>query len=125
VSVLRGVSFGVERGERVGIVGGRASGKTTLLHCIAGLRRPDAGSVEAPALADGSLLLLDEGQLECVQLQVSHSAALVVFASEAMRLVGRVDRLLALRDGRISRLEPRAARRVAEGDLRPGAVGVG
>lgn len=125
VSVLRGVSFGLEHGERVGIVGAPGSGKTTLLHCIAGLRRPDAGTIDAPALVDGSLLLLDEGQLERVQLRAAHSLALVVFARAAERITGRVDRVLALRDGRVTSLAPSSlGRRVAERSTRPSASGV-
>ncbi|MDO4631047.1 MAG: ABC transporter ATP-binding protein [Corynebacterium sp.] len=39
------VSFTVKRGERLGIVGGSGSGKTTTLKLIAGLLRPTSGSV--------------------------------------------------------------------------------
>src|SRR2546423_984414 len=51
VPILLGVSFTVGHGERAGIVGPNGSGKTTLLRIIAGLERPDAGSV---ALATGA-----------------------------------------------------------------------
>lgn len=40
------VSFAVERGETVALLGPNASGKTTILRCVAGLLRPDAGSIE-------------------------------------------------------------------------------
>jgi ABC-type cobalamin/Fe3+-siderophores transport system ATPase subunit len=43
--VLEGVSFGVGAGEVVAVVGGRLSGKSTLLKIVAGLRVPDEGSV--------------------------------------------------------------------------------
>ncbi len=45
VQVLDGVSFDVQPGEIVGIVGGRLSGKTTLLRIVGGLAVPEAGSV--------------------------------------------------------------------------------
>ncbi|MBE0643689.1 MAG: ABC-F family ATP-binding cassette domain-containing protein, partial [Bacteroidetes bacterium] len=41
------VSFGMEEGERVGIIGRNGAGKTTLLRIIAGLESPDTGEVAA------------------------------------------------------------------------------
>ncbi|MCM2580021.1 ABC transporter ATP-binding protein [Streptomyces meridianus] len=45
VHALRGVSFGVRRGELLAVKGRSGAGKTTLLHLIGGLDRPDAGSI--------------------------------------------------------------------------------
>ena len=42
---LRHVSFAVERGETVGIIGRNGSGKSTLLRVIAGIYPPDEGAV--------------------------------------------------------------------------------
>jgi teichoic acid transport system ATP-binding protein len=42
---LRHVSFSVERGETVGIIGRNGSGKSTLLRVIAGIYPPDEGKV--------------------------------------------------------------------------------
>ena len=43
--VLRGVSFAVRRGEVVAIVGESGTGKSTLLHLLGALDRPDSGAV--------------------------------------------------------------------------------
>src|SRR6478609_10220929 len=42
---LKGVSLNIEQGEFFGLLGPNGAGKTTLISCIAGLIRPDAGSV--------------------------------------------------------------------------------
>jgi putative ABC transport system ATP-binding protein len=45
VAALSGVSFAVERGELVGIVGPSGSGKSTLLHIMGTLEPPSGGTV--------------------------------------------------------------------------------
>ncbi len=45
-AALSGVSFEVKRGESMAIVGPNGAGKSTLLSLVAGLSRPDTGSIE-------------------------------------------------------------------------------
>ncbi len=45
VDVCRGVTFALEPGEKVGLIGRNGSGKTTLLRLLAGLDEPDRGRV--------------------------------------------------------------------------------
>ena len=59
VQALRGVSFSLKPGERLGLVGGNGAGKTTLLRALAGIYEPVAGRVivrgEINALLDTNL----------------------------------------------------------------------
>jgi branched-chain amino acid transport system ATP-binding protein len=45
VTALRDVSFHVEQGEIVSIIGSNGAGKSTILKAISGLLRPDAGQI--------------------------------------------------------------------------------
>jgi ABC-type sulfate/molybdate transport systems ATPase subunit len=147
--VLRGASLEVEQGECVAILGARGAGTTTLLHCLAGLRRTDAGCVEhtlTPTLVtartqsdpirDGppsERLVLHEGAEPADgpathwTLQAHHRArgAVIVATHDLARVRASVDRVLLLRDGRLIPLDRGAGvRRVAESATaaRPSAI---
>ncbi|MGN0980298.1 MAG: amino acid ABC transporter ATP-binding protein [Candidatus Avoscillospira sp.] len=51
--VLKDISFSLEQGHSLAIIGSSGSGKTTLLRCLNFLESPDAGTITV----DGSLLL--------------------------------------------------------------------
>src|SRR3954464_512692 len=46
IEVLRGISLEVNEGEAVFLLGASGAGKTTLLYTLAGLERPESGTVE-------------------------------------------------------------------------------
>ena len=46
IEVLRGISMEIAHGEAVFLCGASGAGKTTLLYTVAGLERPESGSVE-------------------------------------------------------------------------------
>ena len=63
VHALRGVSLGVERHRLTAVMGPSGSGKSTLMHILAGLDRPDSGTVsidgtDITALNDDALTKL-------------------------------------------------------------------
>ncbi len=53
VHVLKDISFSLEKGRSLAIIGSSGSGKTTLLRCLNFLETPDAGTIEV----NGELLL--------------------------------------------------------------------
>src|SRR5512132_532619 len=59
--LLSNVTFDVEPGERVGIIGRNGSGKTTLLRLIAGIYVPSSGIIEVNARRSLALLELGVG----------------------------------------------------------------
>lgn len=138
VWALRGCSLVARRGERLAIVGGAASGKTSLLHCLGGLRRVDAGSVinegglrarvtvvgalrhaDAAALAlldadhDRATTPDDSAWLEQLHALPRHRT-IVLATRDPMLAVTFADRVIRLVDGRIDDPAVAPARRVAE-----------
>jgi ABC-type multidrug transport system ATPase subunit len=135
--VLRGASLEVERGECIAVLGARGAGMTTLLHCIAGLRRPDAGTIETdlvPLLVQvgqervlGSrtdqLLLIDDPlrihrvdpRSPFVHESVATPRTVIIATHELARVRDVADRVLLLHQGRLFPLDRlTSARRVAE-----------
>jgi putative ABC transport system ATP-binding protein len=60
IPVLQGITLDVPEGEFLGLMGPSGSGKTTLLNLIAGIDRPDAGTI---SVAGTDVTKLSESQL--------------------------------------------------------------
>ena len=57
--VLNNLSFSVEQGESIGLIGASGCGKSTLLHILAGLDLPDSGEV---SFNGNNILLLNANE---------------------------------------------------------------
>jgi energy-coupling factor transporter ATP-binding protein EcfA2 len=115
VWALRGLSLTVQAGERAAIVGAPGAGKTTLAHCILGLRAPTAGKIEIAGAVE--VIELQEVRMSGGQDDGSRPPDLltsIVLTRDPDLLLGWFDRILLLRDGRLHPLTFQSARRVAE-----------
>ncbi len=66
LTVLKGVSFEIKKGEFVAITGPSGSGKSTLMHILGALDRPTSGSF---FLNDQDMLKLDDDELAQIRSQ--------------------------------------------------------
>jgi D-methionine transport system ATP-binding protein len=64
---IDGVSFEVQRGEILGVIGRSGAGKSTLIRCLNGLEKPDSGRIE---VLGEDIAPLQERDLRRVRLRV-------------------------------------------------------
>jgi putative ABC transport system ATP-binding protein len=64
---LRGVDVEIAHGEMLAVMGPSGSGKSTLLHCLAGILRPDRGTVSFDGGRIDDLGETDRSRLRCTR----------------------------------------------------------
>ena len=67
IEVLKNISFQLDSAKSLAIVGPSGSGKTTLLSLLAGLEKPDSGSIQ---IANQNITKMNEAEL--VQFRANH-----------------------------------------------------
>src|SRR6476646_7268990 len=103
VKALRGVTLHVEAAETVALLGTNGNGKSTLMKCVAGLVRPERGSMSltidgivhdltrlsAEAIVDLGVALVPEGRRLFPRLTVWENLMLGAFRKAARRDIDR------------------------------------
>lgn len=93
--VLRGVTFSVDSGDILCLLGSNGTGKTTLLRCLLGLSKPDSGRI----FVDGT----DLGRLS-----VKQRARFMAYVPQSTSIAFPYKAFEVVMMGRVSRLAPGA-----------------
>uniref|UniRef100_UPI004056F075 ATP-binding cassette domain-containing protein n=1 Tax=Agathobacter sp. TaxID=2021311 RepID=UPI004056F075 len=93
VEALRSVSFDVEKGEYVAIMGESGSGKTTLLNILAALDKPTSGSVVLDSKATDELLRLFA--------QINKTGQTILMVTHSVKAASHASRVLFIKDGEV------------------------
>ena len=97
IEALRSVDLAVPAGGLYAVVGADGAGKTTLMRCLAGLYRPDAGTVAPGAAGQAKLGFAQQGFHLYGELTVDENLVFFgrVHGVARAEIAARTDRLLA------------------------------
>jgi ABC-type nitrate/sulfonate/bicarbonate transport system ATPase subunit len=92
--VLDSVSFSVEQSDSCAIIGPSGCGKTSLLFLLAGLLRPDCGTIEVVGQDKSGMILQNYGLFPWKTVTENIALGLVLRGVDKERIADRVGRLL-------------------------------
>jgi ABC-2 type transport system ATP-binding protein len=104
VEALRGLSLTVRTGEIYGLLGPNGSGKTTFIRCLAGLVRPDAGTIRVlgseprSIIASGRLGYMTQAAALYPELSIDENLRFFAALSGAHDAQARIERALGTVD---------------------------
>ena len=106
IHVIKGISFSVNEGEIVTLIGANGAGKSTTLNTIAGLLSPRSGSirfageniVRSPAhlLSSRGLSLVPEGRRIFLQMSVEENLEMGAFSVDRKKIPERMEKAFSL-----------------------------
>ncbi len=91
--IIESISFSLKRGEILGVVGANGSGKTTLIRSIAGLLKPDSGTVSVDGVDASDLGHSDRAQIISYMPQQVESHPFTAFEAVLMGRYPHLGRL--------------------------------
>ena len=100
VTALKNVSLHVGRGDKVGVIGANGAGKSTLVRVMAGVLKPNAGTVDGEGMSC-SLLSLNagfDGELSGKRNVVMHGMLMGLTRKEAASRIDAVTEMSGLGD---------------------------
>ncbi|MET8857324.1 ATP-binding cassette domain-containing protein [Streptomyces sp. NPDC004579] len=123
VVAVHGANLTIRPGQRLAVVGASGSGKSSLLHLIAGLERPTSGTVtRAAALEPSDIGLVFQNDSLIPALNVTENVALPLILADRPESEARLTALAALAEVGVQGLADRLPEEISGGQAQRVAV---